>query len=200
MPIVILLLGIIVVGLGILSSKFNGLSSEPEVEILGESLASSNNPFDSAQGKSSNSSNLTVEAAGEIIKPGVYQLPFGSRINDLLIAAGGFSVNADREWVAKNVNLAQKLVDGGKVFVPKKFEISNLKFKIESSENNVTIMEKVNINSATANDLDQLSGIGPATCQKIISSRPYQKIEELLERKIVSNKVWEEIKDKVVVY
>jgi len=209
-PLVILLLGIIVVGLGVLYSKFNGLSSSPKVEILGEQdsygdqvvqgstkdqvvqdglLTSSNFPL--------KSSNLTVEASGEVIKPGVYQLPVGSRINDLLILAGGFSANADREWVAKNINLAQKLVDGGKVFVPKINNLLNLSNLANSSN---LSKEKININSALESELDTLTGIGPATAKKIISGRPYQKIEELLEKKIVSNKVWEGIKEKIIAY
>jgi len=59
---------------------------------------------------------------------------------------------------------------------------------------------KININTASEAELDMLWGIGPATAQKVISGRPYQKTEDLLNKKIVKTNVWEEIKDKISVY
>jgi len=135
---------------------------------------------------------LVVEISGEIQKPGVYNLTSGSRINDLLIAAGGLSVNADRDWVVKNVNLAQKLTDGAKIFIPAVGE--------NSQTDNQAVEGKININTASEAELDMLWGIGPATAQKVISGRPYQKTEDLLNKKIVKTNVWEEIKDKISVY
>jgi competence protein ComEA len=128
-------------------------------------------------------------------KPGVYELKSGSRINDLLILAGGLSAEASREWVSQNMNLAQKLTDGAKVYIPVKPETRNSQLA-----NRQTANAKININTASASQLDTLWGIGPATAQKVISGRPYQAIEELLTRKIVKSNVWEAIRDKITVY
>jgi len=61
---------------------------------------------------------LTVEIFGEVINPGVYKLPDGSRVDDLLIVAGGFSSSADRVWADKYLNRAAKITDGQKVYIP----------------------------------------------------------------------------------
>jgi len=178
----ILLLGIILVGAGVLGFKvINFSGNQPEVQILGEENTDN-----------SGKEELVVEISGEIQKPGVYNLTPGSRINDLLIAAGGLSVNADRDWVVKNVNLAQKLTDGAKIFIPAVGE--------NSQTDNQAVEGKININTASEAELDMLWGIGPATAQKVISGRPYQKTEDLLNKKIVKTNVWEEIKDKISVY
>lgn len=187
----LVLAGIILIGLGVLGFKiFDFNSSQPKVEILGETEVGSgkleagnemgNGTMDRVK--------ITVEAAGEVIKPGVYEMAIDSRVNDLLIIAGGLSVEADREWVSKNINLAQKLSDGVKIFVPSKNEMGSAK------------LEKINVNTASEAELDTLWGVGEATAKKIIESRPYQKPEELLQKKIVKSNVWEAIKDKISVY
>lgn len=191
--IVVLILGVILLGLGMLSFKFFRLSSsQPMVEIMGES-----NSEDEVQKQ------IVVEAAGEILKPGVYRLPVGSRAHDLLTAAGGLSASADREWVSKNINLAQKLQDGAKIYIPNKTQNANLnppaggQNQVSNSESAV---DKININTASKTKLESLWGIGPATAQKIIEGRPYQNTEELLTKKIVKSNVWEAIKEKITTY
>lgn len=187
----IFFLGIILLGLGILGFKFFSLtSSEPKIEILGESDSPSFNP---------NSSIIVVEAAGEVQKPGVYTLSDGGRINDLLILAGGLSAEADRDWVEKNINMAAKLNDGTKVYIPSINQNSNVKTQNQNL-NLKTEDTKVNINTASESELDTLWGIGTATVEKIIEGRPYQKPEDLLEKKIIKSNVWEKIKDEITVY
>jgi len=56
----------------------------------------------------------------------------------------------------------------------------------------------VNINSASVHELDGLPGIGEVTADKIINNRPYERIEALVEKKIVGQKVFEQIKEKIV--
>ena len=193
----IFLLGVILLGLGVLGFKiFSFTSNQPKVEILGE--------FDSPAGEPLPSSNhplassITVEAAGEVQKPGVYELPAGSRVNDLLVLAGGLSAEADRDWVEKNINMAAKLADGMKVYIPKEGGQDGEVLSIEKQVLRET--NKININNASEAELDTLWGVGPATAKKIIEGRPYQRTEELLEKKIVKSNVWEEIKEKVTVY
>lgn len=139
------------------------------------------------------SGKIKADIEGAIVKPGVYELPSGSRIQDLLIIAGGLAASADRDWISKNLNLAAKLTDGGKVYIP---EIGE-----KADRSNTSNMPNIiNINTASAGELDRLSGIGPVTAQKIIDNRPYQTTEELLTRKIVGKSTFEKIKDKISTY
>ncbi|MCL4382301.1 MAG: ComEA family DNA-binding protein [Patescibacteria group bacterium] len=142
------------------------------------------------------SAQIKVDVEGAIVSPGVYELVSGSRIQDLLIRAGGLSGEADREWISQNLNLAAKLIDGGKVYVPKMGERKTGEAILGYED----IANKININNASSSDLDKLSGVGPVTAQKIIDGRPYQAIEDLLSRKIINKSTFEKIKDKISVY
>ncbi|HYM65593.1 MAG TPA: helix-hairpin-helix domain-containing protein, partial [Candidatus Sulfotelmatobacter sp.] len=117
------------------------------------------------------------------------------------ISAQGLSEDADRDYISKNINLAQKLSDGAKIYIPKIGEVVSLN---QNSESNVLGVQAqtslININSATSESLDSLPGVGPVTAQKIINSRPYATIDELLSKKIVSNSVFTKIKDKITVF
>lgn len=142
---------------------------------------------------------ITVDVSGAVNKPGVYQLKEGQRIEDAVSLAGGFSSDANSEYVAKVLNLATKLVDGSKIYVPKVGEGVSSTSNVSgvSATNTAT---KININSASSSELDTLPGIGEVTAQKIISGRPYQTTDELLTKKVVSKSVYDKIKDQLVVY
>lgn len=138
---------------------------------------------------------ISVDVSGAVNKPGVYQLKNGSRIEDAVSAAGGFSSDANSEYVAKVLNLAQKLVDGSKLYIPKNGEeVAGAVNGIAGSSN------KININTASSSELDSLPQVGEATVQKIISNRPYQTVDELLSKKAVTKSVFDKIKDQLVVY
>jgi|WetSurMetagenome_2_1015567.scaffolds.fasta_scaffold502323_2 competence protein ComEA len=139
---------------------------------------------------------ITIDVSGAVMSPGVYKLTDGSRVDDALIKAGGMSADADRELVAKQINLAAKLVDGSKVYIPKIGESTTG----TTSTTGYNTSGLININSASASDLDTLPGIGQVTAQKIIDNRPYQAIEELLNKKVVTKSVFEKIKEKIGLY
>ena len=129
---------------------------------------------------------IYVHIDGEITNPGVYELEEGSRVNDLVILAGGLKEKAD----LTNINLAYVLSDAIKVTIPKK-EVKLKKAPVISnkldsaqissvSESNVEI---ININTATLSELKNLNGIGDATANKIIEYRKnngsFKSVEEL---------------------
>ncbi len=144
---------------------------------------------------------ITIDVEGAVVKPGVYTLSGDVRIKDALIAAMGLSSDADRSWVAKNINLAAKLIDGAKVYIPSKSQNSNVKTQSSAGEGiNISTQAQVNINTASVSQLDSLIGIGVVTAQKIIDNRPYSDIAELINKKIVGSSVFEKIKDKIAVY
>ena len=145
-------------------------------------------------------SKLVADVAGAVIKPGVYELKAGARINEALIAAGGLGEEADREWVEKNLNLAAKVTDGQKIYIPSEGETEKVAPLQGKGTTFVTRLDLVNINTASSAELDTLWGVGEATAKKIIDSRPYGAVEELLTKKAVKNNVYEAIKDSVSVY
>ncbi len=165
------------------------------MEVLSESTGSENQKV------------ITAEIAGQVMIPGVFKLNDGSRVDDLLISAGGFSAKADRTWIDKYLNRAARLTDGQKIYVPTVGEQSNA----ATAKNNAgdqTISTSfssdssglININSASLSQLDSLPGIGQVYGQSIIEHRPYSTVEELLSKGALKNSVFQKIKDKVSVY
>jgi len=142
---------------------------------------------------------IMVDIEGAVVKPGVYRLANGSRIDDLLSLAGGLTDTADTVWVGKTLNKAALLLDGGKLFIPTKGEISSPQSSNQESVAGAvsSVNSLISINSASAKELDTLPGVGEVTTQKIIAGRPYQTIEELLSRKIVGQSVYEKIKSQL---
>lgn len=140
--------------------------------------------------------NIYVDVGGAVEKPGVYQLQSSSRVNEALVIAGGLGEEADREWVERNLNLAAKVTDGQKIYIPSRGESNSNKDSPSFNKGE----SFVNINTASIAELDTLWGVGEATAKKIIDSRPYGSVEELLTKKAVKNNVYEAIKDSVSVY
>lgn len=137
-----------------------------------------------------------VDIEGAVEKPGVYQLTADSRVNDLLIIAGGLAAAADRDWVIKNLNLAQKLADGVKIYIPRTGEAVELSGNVAG----LTIGSTINLNTASSSQLESLWGIGEKRAEDIINNRPYSSAEELLDKKILPENVYQRIKDQISVY
>jgi len=105
-----------------------------------------------------------------------------------MLMAGGLSGNADQS----KINLAAKITDGQKIYVFAQGE--NTGTTSIKGITSITGSDLININTASESELDKLPGIGPVTAQKIITSRPYSSLEELLTKKAVSSSVYEKIK------
>lgn len=193
-PIALSLLGLVLIIGGVVSS---GIGNHPS--------ASSGRDFPKESLVQAQKS-ISIDVSGAVNVPGVYKLNDGDRIEEAIKAAGGFSDGttagkANMEYISKNLNLAQKLTDGTKIYVP--FEGStppNGSADYGQVSGAAIITGKININTALQSELETLSGIGPVTASKIISGRPYQEIGDLLGKKIVGKAVFEKIKDLVVVY
>lgn len=143
---------------------------------------------------------ILVDIEGAVVNPGVYKLLFDSRIQDGLVAAGGLSAKADREYVSKNLNLATKLTDGTKIYIPVVGDENIQPTVLGASSNGSVTNTLININTASASELDMLPGVGPATSEKIINNRPYNSVDNLLEKKAVGTKVFNQIKDKITAF
>lgn len=191
MPAILAALGVTLVAAGItinyIKTKQNniltGTTSENIATIAGEAKTKT----------------IKIDIEGAVQKPGVVEVPYDSRIKDVLISAGGLTAKADRIYLSKSINLAQQVSDGMKIYIPFQGEVTSQSVT-QSISNTINQSALININDATASELDTLPGIGPVTAEKIISNRPYQKMEELVEKRIVSQSTFNKIKDKISLY
>ena len=202
-PITVFLLGLILVGFGVIYFKVGRDNKSSNIEVLEEATEAQDQGLE-----------LVVEISGAVEKPGVYKLSGGSRVEDLLIAAGGISADADREWVEKMINRAAKITDGQKIFIPSKSELApnqDYQSEVSGAKNNGDVKlyqgvqgsgyeNLVNINTSSQKELEELPGIGPVYAQSMIEHRPYSSVEELLSKDALKKSVYEKIKDLVTVY
>lgn len=184
---IFVLIGVVGIGLIVYALWSQLKPEDARVEIVkNQDVASSNQ-----------SGQVVVDLAGAVEKPGVYKMPPGSRIGDVLVAGGGLASTADREWVAKTLNLAEEVKDGHKVYIPEKQTANPV-------NQNITELPKasgkVNINTASLTELDSLEGIGEVRARLIMDNRPYGKIEELMSKAKIPETVYEKIKDKITIY
>jgi len=137
---------------------------------------------------------VVVDVEGAVLRPGIIELPAGSRVADAVAAAGGYSPQADLVAAASQLNLAATLRDGQQVSVP----------MIGATGGGGSAGGAggglVNLNTATPEELDALPGIGPVTVQKIVAARaeqPFGSLEELVTRKVLTNSQLDKIRDLV---
>ncbi len=130
---------------------------------------------------------IVVYVVGEVVHPGVYELNKNARLVDAVHAAGGLTSSADNV----SVNLAMKLTDGMKVYIPPKRgeDATALGKRVET---------KVNVNMATPSELESVPGIGPVLARRIVEYRnshgPFSSYEDLLNVKGIGVKTLESIK------
>lgn len=163
-----------------------------------------------------------VHVCGEVMKPGVYELSEGQRIYEAVEAAGGFTEQAASAWL----NLAEPVCDGMKLEVPSKEQAAQLAAKYgvgigpdgssglgslgltggiggSLSEAEVSSGGKVNINTATKEELMTLWGIGEARAEDIIRYREshgsFQRIEDIMKVSGIKDAAFEKIKGNITV-
>lgn len=141
----------------------------------------------------SNDEYAIVDVKGEVIKPGVYDVPIESRVHDVLEMAGGFTEDADESAV----NLAKKVYDEMVIFIPKIGDDSQL----EADGLRDDQPAKMRINEATQEEIETLNGIGPSKAEAIIQYREehgyFQTLEDLLEVSGIGEKTLDHIKEDV---
>lgn len=136
---------------------------------------------------------LTVHAAGAVASPGVYAVATSARVADVLTAAGGVLPEADVD----RLNLASKVADGDRIYVPREGESPDAAVMGGSAATSSgggagasrpgggSPAGPIDLNTATLDQLDTLPGIGPATAQAILTYRTrqgrFRSVTELLE-------------------
>jgi competence protein ComEA len=136
---------------------------------------------------------LAVDIGGAVRYPGLYYLLPGSRLGDLISAAGGFLMaGADAYMLQKNLNLAETLMDGQKYYISFAGEKDASQVLVTSSNSvgaSSADSSLISINQATAQSLMILTGVGEVRAQAIIDNRPYSSLEELVSKKAITQKI-----------
>jgi competence protein ComEA len=146
---------------------------------------------------------IVVEVGGAVLRPGVYALPSGARVGDAIDAAGGFGPRVDVGRADQALNLAAPVRDGEEIRVPVRGEASETAPSGAGAGTGVGAEGGlIDLNRASAEALDTLPGVGPATAAKIIAAReeqPFITVDDLGSRKVVGAATLEKLRALVTV-
>ena len=187
----------LIIGMGLFWMSRQG----EEVEEAATSLAETTILPQEVEDKTTVSTVIYVDVKGEVHHPGVYQMKAENRVKDLIEAAGGFTPLADDH----KLNLSQLLEDQMVIVVPKKGEEVNseLDQAPTSQKKEVGKEGKVNINTATVEELKTLKGIGEKKAEAIIEYRKkngsFKNKEELMKVRGIGKKLYESFQERVIV-
>ncbi len=145
---------------------------------------------------------IMVHVCGSVVSPGVFRIEKGSRLIAAVEAAGGFDIDADRDFL----NLAKVVNDGEKIYVPSYEETESYglsertegKWPVENGEKGTRI---ININTATAEELTALPGIGESRAKDIVAYRarvgPFEKKEDIKNISGIGDSLYLRIADQI---
>lgn len=163
---------------------------------------------ESTKEKKNDFEKMVVHIDGKVKNPGVYEIEMGKRIKDIVEMAGGLLKEADLE----EINLAMKLVDGEKIYIPSKNEknmiekhknIGNWERKENDSKPQNKVRNKININRATEEELEEIPGIGKEMARRIIEYRKekgkFSSKEELKEIKGIGEVKYKKLENDITV-
>ena len=137
---------------------------------------------------------LIIDVTGEVVSPGVYELPAGSRVIDAIKAAGGARPKA----ALSDLNLARIIKDGEQIYVDPIYKAG---VSIRAGSKAAVPRGPININRASASELDSLDGIGPVIAKRIIAYRTtngaFLAIEDLLKVSGIGDAKLAQFKEKI---
>lgn len=178
----------------------SGSSAEP-----GSGVDSHDRDSDGSSHKASAELEVYVDVDGAVVSPGVYRLKDGARVAQAIDAAGGLTAEAD----VTGLNRASKITDGQKIYVPTVGE-QQAAAAVDGAESGAATTPGagsssglVNINTASAAELQTLSGIGPSMAQSIIDERTkngaFASVDDLMRVSGIGEKKLAKIKDGICV-
>ena len=181
---------LILVGVGGLFSKKE--ESVEETEVVVTTVLAEKTEVSTTQ-----ETVIFVDIKGAVKNPGVYQMKVGDRVKDALDAAGGLTEEAD----SQKVNLAKRLEDQMAIVVPKVGEEAE-EIPAGETRNEATKEGKVNINTATVEELKTLKGVGEKKAEAIIEYRKkngsFQTKEDLMKVRGIGKKLFESFQERIV--
>lgn len=212
--VVVAMLAVIAMASGLAMASFGGESggvSFERAEGSGSSVGpgsgddSRERESDESSHKASAETELYVDVDGAVVSPGVYRLKDGARVAQAIDAAGGLTPEAD----VTGLNRASKVADGQKIYVPKVGERQTIAAGDGADGGAVAASGAkdaaglININTASAAELQTLSGIGPSMAQSIIDDRtkngPFASVDDLMRVSGIGEKKLAKIKDCICV-
>ncbi|BAK44599.1 helix-hairpin-helix domain-containing protein [Eggerthella sp. YY7918] len=175
----------------------DAISSESfAIERTDEAVQASSQEEASAAEAPREPARIFVHVGGAVANPGVQELEEGSRVQNAVEAAGGFS----EEAAPDALNLARVLTDGEQVVVPTREEAAA---PVASDISATGGTSRVNINTASTEELDTLPGIGPSTAEKIVADReangPFATIEDLKRVSGIGDKKYANLSERICV-
>ena len=185
------------------STMIKGGKADDRIElVVTDSVISTSDEagshFDSSDDSTKDDSNtdIYVHICGAVINPGVYQVPAGTRVYQALELAGGSSDDA----YLSGINLADKLADGQKVYIPAEGENAE---GILSTDSGGVQSVMININTASEAELMTLPGIGQSRAKDIINYRVkngfFESIDDIMKVSGIKEAAFEKIKDLIKV-
>ena len=188
------------------SSRSSGVSFERSDEAsasdVREAGDASPDDADESSAKSSSAAEVYVDVDGAVVRPGVYRL---KRVSQAIDAAGGLTAEAD----VTGLNRASKITDGQKIYVPTVGEqqtaaaVGGAESSASTTPGTGSSSGLVNINTASAAELQTLSGIGPSMAQSIIDERTqngaFASVDDLMRVSGIGEKKLAKIKDCICV-
>ena len=168
-----------------------------ETEDVSEAEASQQAEANEADGSETSSAQLYVQVSGAVVCPGVYAFPEGSRVYEAIARAGGLTEDAyDVE-----LNQAQLLTDGQKIYVPVVGEAVTVS---QNGSAGLSDDGRININTATVEELMTLTGIGETRAKSIVAYRdahgPFAAPEDLQQVSGIGESTYRKIADAITIY
>lgn len=178
----------------------------PQIYVLGETSYKEEAEVVEANKASTKSQKIVIYVSGGVSVSGVVELENGDRLVNAVEKLGGLSEDAD----LNRVNLAQKVEDGNHYIIPRINESIEVESSSDQLQNQVMTQNlesesdgKIDINKATIEDVDKISGIGPVLAKRIIEKRDelggFKTIEELKEVEGIGEKKFSNIKNEVII-
>lgn len=181
---------LILVGVG-------GLFSKREESVEGTTVVETTMLVEKTEVSTTQETVIFVDIKGAVKNPGVYQMKVGDRVKDALDAAGGLTEESD----SQKVNLAKRLEDQMVIVVPKVGEEAE-EIPAGETRNEATKEGKVNINTATVEELKTLKGVGEKKAEAIIEYRKkngsFQTKEDLMKVRGIGKKLFESFQERIV--
>ena len=155
-----------------------------------------------ARSPDASGTDVVVDVQGAVIRPGIVHLPPGARVAEAVAAAGGYGPRVAADRVDDALNLAAVVKDGDQIVVPSRDDPQPQRSSPAAGSDSQNSGGPIDLNHATATELDGLPGVGPVTATKIIAARdeqPFGSVDDLRTRKIVGAATFDKIKDLVAV-